>query len=189
MNRTRRRLHLGLATAAVVALASGCASARARTETTVTGPTPSTANSAEATWDAANALAESTQAIIPGDWVASDSAAEPCGTTGVRWGINRFGPSTTRSGRADVVAAVDELWARHGHPAVRSPITGDAPGVQLRSPAVGVLADGFFVEFGTTDHGSTLQLQTPCVRGDHQALNAERYAERHISTPPDVPGG
>lgn len=152
---------------------------------------PTTSNSsvaAKAAWDDANALAEATQAIVGGSWLASDSAAETCGTTGVRWGLARFGPGTDPATRETVVAEVEALWRKAGHMPIRKQLGGDAPGIEVRFPAVGSQQDGFFIDFNTTVHASTLQLQTPCTRGDVHALNSEKYGERHTNTPPDIPG-
>ncbi|WP_139199728.1 hypothetical protein [Curtobacterium sp. MCBA15_008] len=71
---------------------------------------------------------------------------------------------------------------------MRSEFGGDAPGVELRYPGASSLDNGFFIEFRSSVHGSTLQLQTPCVQGDVDALNREKYGERHTNTPPDIPG-
>jgi len=181
----------GLASSTVVvsaALLTGCSAAASGTATTTSTSDPSA--DARSAWHEADALAGATQAEVPGGWLADDSAAGPCGAagTGARWGLTRIGPSTSPSDRADVVAAVASVWSAHGYDAVERAIGGDAPGVRLRFPASGTLRDGFFIEFVTTAHASTIQLQTPCRRGDDRALNAERYAERHTDTPPDVPG-
>ncbi len=181
---TRSRLALGAILAMSTVLLPGCSAAAPEKETTMS---PSNQSDARAAWDEADALAEATQAKVAGDWVASDSAAERCGTGGVRWGATRIGPGTSGSDRADVVAAIDALWTERGYDAAEEAMSGDAPGVRLRHPSAGTLQNGFFIEFRTTAHASTLQLQTPCTPGDAAALNAERYAERHTKTPPDVP--
>lgn len=189
-----RTLRAALATAGIVALAA-CSSPPVQ-EGTVASDTDrvdvaessSNQSDARAAWDEADALAEATQAKVAGDWSASDSAAEPCGTGGVRWGATRIGPGTSGSDRADVVAAISALWTERGYDAAEEVTSGDAPGVRLRHPSADSLQNGFFIEFRTTTHASTLQLQTPCTPGDAAALNAERYAERHTKTPPDVPG-
>lgn len=149
--------------------------------------TDTASSSAKQVWDDMNAKAEATQAIIGGDWVASDTAARPCGADGVQWVITRLGPGTALASRTDELDRIDERWKAVGWKAERSDITGDAPGKQLRFPAASALEDGFFIEFGTTDHGSTLQMQTPCVPGDADSLNREKYAEKHTNTPPDIP--
>lgn len=141
---------------------------------------------AKQAWNEMNAEAEATQAIIGGDWLASDTSARPC-TNGVQWVITRGGPGSEPDTRAAELDRIDERWRAAGWEPVRSDITGDAPGQQLRYPASGVFEDGFFIEFGTTDNGSTLQIQTPCAPGDADALNREKYGEKHTNTPPYIP--
>jgi len=145
-------------------------------------------DAAEKVWRTMNAEVESSQDVVGTGWLASDTAARPCGTRGVQWVINRYGPGTSGAERTRVLDDLERRWTALGWQPVRSAITGDAPGQRLRYPANRSLDDGFFVEFGTTEHGSTLQLQTPCTPGDTTALNKEQYAERHTNTPPDVPG-
>ncbi|ROP64807.1 hypothetical protein [Curtobacterium sp. ZW137] len=139
-------------------------------------------------WDRMNAEAEATQALIGGDWLSADTAARSCGANGAQWVIARFGPSTDTDARDVALDRMETRWRAKGWDPVRSDITGDAPGKQLRYPAGNTLADGFFIEFGITEHASTLQLQTPCTPGDANALNREKYGERHTNTPPDIPG-
>ncbi|WP_069712958.1 hypothetical protein [Curtobacterium sp. ER1/6] len=145
-------------------------------------------DAAEKVWRTMNAEVESSQDVVGSGWLASDTAARACGTRGVQWVINRYGPATTGAERTRVLDDLERRWTALGWQPVRAAITGDAPGQRLRYPATRSLDDGFFVEFGTTEHGSTLQLQTPCTPGDITALNTEKYAERHTNTPPDVPG-
>ncbi|MET3637622.1 hypothetical protein [Curtobacterium oceanosedimentum] len=145
-------------------------------------------NAAKQVWQAMNTEIESSQDVVGPGWLASDTAARACGTRGVQWVINRYGPGTSAAERAEVLDGLERRWTALGWKPVRSAITGDAPGQRLRYPATRSLDDGFFVEFGTTERGSTLQLRTPCTPGDSAALNAEQYAERHTDTPPDVPG-
>lgn len=145
-------------------------------------------DSAKAVWDEMNAEIESSQAVVGTGWSASDTAARECGADGARWVINRFGPGSQPDDRGRLLDALESRWSAKGWKPVRSDLGGDAPGVQLRYPAVSSLDDGFFVEFTTTVHASTLQLQTPCTRGDVHALNSEKYGERHTNTPPDIPG-
>ncbi|MFJ3385114.1 MULTISPECIES: hypothetical protein [unclassified Curtobacterium] len=166
----------------VFALA-GCASATTPPRLRATDPA-----GAEREWDRMNAEAEATQALIGGDWRSVDTAARPCGADGVQWVITRFGPSTDTDARDVALDRMGTRWRAKGWNPVRSDITGDAPGKQLRYPAANTLADGFFIEFGITEHASTLQLQTPCTAGDANALNREKYGERHTNTPPDIPG-
>ncbi|MBA8990803.1 outer membrane murein-binding lipoprotein Lpp [Curtobacterium pusillum] len=153
-------------------------------------PSMSTTGSSDAkqVWKDADAQAEATQAILPGRWLSTDSAAGTCGTGGVRWGVSRIGPGTSKAGRAAKVEEVEENWRSLGWKPMRSELTGDAPGLQVRYPAKGVFEDGFFAEFATTEHASTLQIQTPCTPGDADQLNREKYAEKHTNTPPDIPG-
>lgn len=154
----------------------------------MTKTTTASGGAAEAAWTTANALAESTQAAVRGTWLASDSAAESCGNDGVHWGITRLGPGTDTQARSAALDGFEELWNEAGYDPDRISIGGDAPGTELRYPRSGTLDTGFFIEFGTTEHGSTLQMQTPCAPGDADALNRAKYAERHTNTPPDIPG-
>ncbi|WP_182046227.1 hypothetical protein [Curtobacterium sp. ME26] len=182
--RRARTLRAALATAGIVALAA-CSSSPAQ-EGTAASDTDEDA--AKEVWRTMNAEVESSQDVVGSGWLASDTAARACGTRGVQWVINRYGPATTGAERTRVLDDLERRWTALGWQPVRAAITGDAPGQRLRYPATRSLDDGFFVEFGTTEHGSTLQLQTPCTPGDITALNTEKYAERHTNTPPDVPG-
>lgn len=143
---------------------------------------------AKAVWDEMNAEMESSQAVLGSGWLSSDTAARACGADGARWVLNRFGPGTQPGDRDGLLDALATRWAPKGWAPVRSEFGGDAPGVQLRYPAASSLDNGFFIEFRSSVHGSTLQLQTPCVQGDVDALNHEKYGERHTNTPPDIPG-
>lgn len=145
-------------------------------------------SAAKSTWDTANSLAEATQKAVGGAWVGSDSAAEQCGESGARWGLTRIGPGTDPGARDRTISAVEALWADSGLTPTRRALGGDAPGVEVRFPAAGTRDDGFFIEFATTVHGSTIGMQTPCTPGDVDALNREKYGERHTNTPPDIPG-
>ncbi|OEI67801.1 hypothetical protein Cus16_2551 [Curtobacterium sp. ER1/6] len=182
--RRAQTLRAALATAGIVAL-TACSSTPVQ-EKTVASDTDQDA--AEKVWRTMNAEVESSQDVVGSGWLASDTAARACGTRGVQWVINRYGPATTGAERTRVLDDLERRWTALGWQPVRAAITGDAPGQRLRYPATRSLDDGFFVEFGTTEHGSTLQLQTPCTPGDITALNTEKYAERHTNTPPDVPG-
>lgn len=149
----------------------------------------STASSdAKRVWDEMNSRAETSQALVGGDWLASDTSARVCGTGGVQWAVSRIGPGTSADDRVSVADKVESQWRELGWKPVRSELTGDAPGLQLRYPGAGTFEDGFYVEFATTEHGSTIALQTPCTPGDVDSLNREKYAEKHTNTPPDVPG-
>lgn len=147
-----------------------------------------TNGSAEQTWDQMNARAESTQAFLPGAWSASDTAARPCGSGGAQWVISRIGPGTPTGSREATVAAIHAHWKQFGWEPVRSTTGGDAPSTRLRYPGSLSFDDGFFIDFETTVHGSTLALQTPCAPGDYDALNRAKYGERHTNTPPFVSG-
>ncbi|TCK63725.1 hypothetical protein [Curtobacterium sp. PhB136] len=167
-------------------LIDGCSGSG--TEPTMADAKTAGVGSAEIAWTAGNALAESTQDAVGGSWLASDSAAEACGADGARWGITRLGPGTDKHTRADTVDRIERLWRSAGYEPVRTHIGGDAPGTQLRYPSAGTFDDGFFIEFGTTEYGSTVEMQTPCAPGDADALNREKYGERHTNTSPDIPG-
>lgn len=151
-------------------------------------PTDPAQQAAKARWDEANSLAEATQELVGGSWSSSDSAAERCGEEGARWGLTRLGPGTDPDERAAIASAVEALWTGAGHVPSSKALGGDAPGLELRFPQTGVQPDGFFVEFRTTQHGSTVAMQTACTGGDVDELNRERYGERHTNTPPDIPG-
>lgn len=152
-------------------------------------PSMSTTDSADAkrVWSEANTRAEVTQAVVPGKWLSSDTAARAC-SGGVQWVVNRIGPGTDPSQREAVIGDIEAHWRSLGWKPTRSELTGDAPGQQVRYPASGVFEDGFFAEFSTTENASTLQIQTPCTPGDVDQLNREKYAEKHTNTPPDIPG-
>ncbi|WIB76967.1 hypothetical protein DEJ28_15110 [Curtobacterium sp. MCPF17_002] len=143
---------------------------------------------AKRVWDSMNTAVEASQAIVGPGWLASDTAARACGADGVQWVINRFGPGTQPDDRVAKLEELERRWDAKGWKPVRSDFGGDAPGVMLRYPAASSLDDGFFIEFSTTRHGSTLQLQTPCTQGVVDDLNREKYGERHTNTPPDIPG-
>lgn len=149
--------------------------------------TSSSSAGAEDTWYEMNAEAEATQAIVGGDWLASDTAARSCGSSSVEWVITRLGPGTDRGSRDDVVDRIDERWRAAGWKPVRSDFVGGVSGQQLRFPASSAFDDGFFVEFRTTEHGSSVTIQTPCAPGDAGALNREKYGEKHTNTPPNLP--
>lgn len=119
--------------------------------------------SAKAAWDDLNQRVESTQSSVPGRWEASDSGASPCGTSEARWGITRLGPGASADDRRRIIDQIEAAWKANGWEPTRSTIGGDAPGLQLRHPAGGVLDDGFFVEVGITGYGSSIEAQTPRV--------------------------
>lgn len=177
-------------TLVITALAACLALAGCTTDGALKEPQMPTTGSdgAKAVWDEMNAEIESSQDIVGTGWLASDTAARVCGAAGVQWVLTRFGPGTHPDERDDLLGALETRWDAKGWRAVRSDFGGDAPGVQLRYPAASSLEDGFFVEFRSSVHGSTLQLQTPCTLGDVDDLNRERYGERHTNTPPDIPG-
>jgi hypothetical protein len=183
------RHHLPL-TAPIAALTlclitAGCSSTPVPKEPSMTA---SDNAAAKKVWQEMNAEAESAQATLEGDWLASDTAARACGSGGAQWVITRFGPGTEAAHRDDLLKELSTRWSAKGWNPTRSTITGDAPGVQLRYPDSVSLNNGFFVEFRTTEHGSSLQIQTPCTPGDVDQLNREKYAEKHTNTPPDIPG-
>jgi hypothetical protein len=149
--------------------------------TTPSGSTAA-ASSAKSAWDDLDQKVESTQAIIPGEWEASDSGASECGTSGARWGIARLGSGASADDRARLIDQVGAAWKADGWTPTRTELGGDAPGLQLRYPAVGSLDDGFFIELGITEHGTSIQAQTPCAPGDVDALNEEQYAYNHQNT-------
>jgi hypothetical protein len=139
-------------------------------------------------WDEFDARAEAVQAVVGGEWLASDTAARLCATEGVQWVISRFGPPTSAGNRDRVLTALTSQWRATGWRPERIATTGDFPGSQLRYPAASTMSDGFFVRFRTNANGSSLQMQTPCTPGDADQLNREKYAEKHTNTPPDIPG-
>lgn len=140
------------------------------------------ATSAKSAWDDLNQKVESTQAMVPGTWEASDSGASPCGTSGAQWGITRLGPGANGEDRTHIIDEIETAWKDNDWKPTRSKIGGDAPGLQLRYPAAGVFDDGFFVEIGITEYGSSIQAQTPCAHGNADALNDEQYAYEHQNT-------
>jgi hypothetical protein len=174
--------------ALVVAILAGCSANAVTPQEQEPSTSPTDSSDAKQVWNDANAQAEATQAVVSGRWLASDSDADPCGTGGVHWGVSRIGPGTSEAERAAKVAAVEDQWRELGWKPTKSEFGGDAPGLQVRYPASGVLEDGFFAEFDTTVHASTLQMQTPCTPGDADQLNREKYAQKHTNTPPDIPG-
>lgn len=148
------------------------------------------AASAKSAWDDLNRQVEATQAMVPGKWEASDSGATPCGTSGAQWGITRLGPGASAEDRPRVIDQIEAAWKDNGWKPTRSKIGGDAPGLQLRYPAGGSFDDGFFIEIGMTEYGTSIQGQTPCARGNPDALNDEQYAYEHQNTtrlPSDSP--
>lgn len=148
------------------------------------------ATSAKSAWDDLNQKIESTQALVPGKWEASDSGASQCGTSGAQWGITRLGPGASAEDRTRIIDQIEGVWKGNGWKPTRSKIVGDAPGLQLRYPAGGIFDDGFFVEIGITEYGSSIQAQTPCAHGDADTLNDEQYAYEHQKTtrlPSDTP--
>jgi hypothetical protein len=145
-------------------------------------------DNAKAVWDEMNAEIESSQAVLGTGWLASDTAARACGAGGAQWVLTRFGPGSQPDERDDLLGRLATRWEAKGWEAVRSEFGGDAPGVQLRYPGASSFDDGFFIEFRSSVHGSTLQLQTPCTPGDVDELNREKYGETHTQTPPYLPG-
>lgn len=190
MTTPRSRVTAAVAIGAVVMslVFTGCSNAQPETEPPMTTSTSSDSDQAKTAWDDANALAEAAQRAVGGSWTATDSAAERCQNGAVRWGLLRVGPPISTDQRSAVLDSVAELWRAAGYEPVRKSLGGDAPGTELRYPEVDTLPNGFFIEFGTTDNASTLQMQTPCTPGDADQLNREKYAEKHTNTPPDIPG-
>lgn len=137
------------------------------------------AASAKDEWDRLSALVAQTQRIIGGSWRPVDSSASACGGGGAQWGLTRLGRGTTTDERPALIAQIERLWRTHSWLLERSAIGGDAPGTQLRFPASGVDERGFFIELGTTEHGTAIQAQTPCAPGDVDQLNTEQYAYHH----------
>lgn len=182
----RPRYHLRVAVA-VLALGLALSSCSTRSSQEA-GMSHGPSDSAERVWDATNERVETTQALVEGPWLAYDTAARGCGSTGAQWLVSRIGPGSDPGSRTRLLAAVEERWSGFGWSAVRSTIGGDAPGDRLRYPSAGSTNEGFFVELTTNAHATTITVQTPCATGDVAALNAEAYAERHTTTPPDVPG-
>ncbi|TDN42254.1 hypothetical protein EDF64_11331 [Curtobacterium flaccumfaciens] len=171
------------ATAVVTALAIGFGVTACSPRPTSVGP-----SHAKSVWDSVNAEIEASQAVVGTGWLSSDTAARECGVDGAQWVLTRFGPGTHPGERNAQFDELSARWEAMGWRPVRSDFGGVNPGVQLRYPAASSLDDGFFIEYRSTQHGSTLQLQTPCTQGDVDALNREKYGERHTNTPPDIPG-
>lgn len=169
-------------------ISAGCSAPDREREPEVSPSNSASSDPAKTAWNDANSLAEATQDLVGGSWLGSDSAAEPCGESGVRWGLTRLGPGTEPGVRAKVLTAVEELWTRAGYVPTGKQFGGDAPGAELRYPRTGTKEDGYFIEFRTTVNGTTIAMQTPCTIGDVEDLNREKYAERHTTTPPDIPG-
>lgn len=188
----RSLLILG-ATGAAVLMIAGCSNSRPDEEPNVNRPSARSeprATDAKAAWDGLNERIESTQSMVPGEWEASDSGASACGTSGAQWGITRLGPGASADDRTRIIDRIETAWKNYGWEPTRSTFGGDAPGLQLRYPAGGVFDDGFFVEIGITEYGSSIQAQTPCAQGDANALNDEQYAYEHQDTtrlPPAAP--
>ena len=180
------RMLAGATVAVTVPVVLGGCSTRQDPEMHTTSTTGSAA--AKDVWDRMNRSVEATQSIVGGDWSAWDTAARPCGENGAQWVVSRIGRGTDPARRAELLHAIEQQWLTIGWRPVESDITGDAPGKQLRFPGASALPGGFFVEFGTTVHASTVALQTPCAPGDVVDLNTEQYAERHTNTPPGIPG-
>ncbi|KQO59968.1 hypothetical protein [Curtobacterium sp. Leaf261] len=148
------------------------------------------ASGAKSAWDDLNQKVESTQAMVGGEWEASDTGATACGSSGAQWGITRLGPGASPGDRERIIDEIETAWKANGWKPTRTKIGGDAPGLQLRYPAAGTFDDGFFIELGITDYGSSMQSQTPCEPGDADALNDEQYAYNHQNTtrlPSDSP--
>jgi hypothetical protein len=185
---SKRRALALLPAALVLAILAGCSADPVTPQEQGPSVSPTGSSGAKHVWGEADARAEATQSIVPGRWLASDTAARSCGADGVQWVVNRIGPGTNEADRAAKVAAVEHQWRGLGWKPTRSKLTGDAPGAEVRYPASGVFQNGFFAEFATTENASTLQMQTPCTPGDADRLNREKYAERHTNTPPDIPG-
>lgn len=147
-------------------------------------------SSAKAAWDDLNRKVESTQAMIGGKWEISDSGATACGSSDAQWAITRLGPGAGADDRARLIDQIVVAWKGNGWTPARGHIGGDAPGLQLRYPAGGSFDDGFFIELGMTDHGTSIQARTPCAPGDMDSLNKEQYAYNHQNTtrlPSDSP--
>lgn len=145
--------------------------------------------SAKAEWIALSAQIAETQAIVGETWTSVDSAAGDCGVSGVQWGIGRLGPGVNASDRRALFERIEAAWQANGWTPTLTTLGGDAPGLQLRYPAAGGFEDGFFVEIGSTVHGTSIGAQTPCARGDVDALNEEQFAYNHAPgvTRPESP--
>lgn len=179
----RTRLAVGCALTAVMLL-TACAREDVREDHRM-GTTTTDSSAAKAVWRGLSTRVAETQRIVGGDWVFSDTNARECGSGGAQWGITRLGPGVAKSEREALFDRVEAVWKANGWDAVRTPLPGDTPGLQLRYPAAGSLDGGFFVEFAATVHGATIDAQTGCAAGDVDELAREQFA--YHNTPGRTP--
>ncbi|KQO63415.1 hypothetical protein ASF23_03895 [Curtobacterium sp. Leaf261] len=142
-------------------------------------------SAAKSEWLDLSEKAAATQNIVGGDWEYVDSNADDCGDGGAHWGITRLGPGVPEAERNDLFDRVQTAWKAFGWDAARTKLGGDAPGLQLRYPASGVREDGFYIEFDSTVHGTTIGAQTSCAAGDVDQLAKEQFA--YNNTPGRTP--
>lgn len=133
-------------------------------------------SAAKHSWLELTTRVEATQQIVGGDWEVSDTNSRKCADGSVNWGVTRLGPGVATADRAALFDRVEVAWKAFGWHAVRTRIGGESPGLQLRYPTGGALDDGFFVELGSTVHGTTIDAQTACTAGDVDQLNREQFA-------------
>jgi hypothetical protein len=137
-------------------------------------------SSAKAEWRVLSEQVAQTQSIVGGTWESVDTSARQCSEDGAQWAITRIGPGVSATERDALMDRVERAWAKNGWKPARTHITGDAPGLQLRFPAGGFDDRRFFIELGSTVHGTTIQAQTPCAPGDVDQLNREQFAYNHM---------
>ncbi|KQO63413.1 hypothetical protein [Curtobacterium sp. Leaf261] len=136
-------------------------------------------SAAKSEWLHLSKRIEATQNFIGGDWEFIDSNARDCGDGGVQWVIGRIGPGVPAAERRALFDEVEAAWKANGWDPVRTHFGGDAPGEMLRYPASGVMDDGFYVEFDSTVHATTMGAQTPCAAGDGDQLAKEQFADNN----------
>jgi hypothetical protein len=149
--------------------------------------TSTDSSAAKSEWIDLSEKTAATQDIVGGEWEYVDSNADECGSGGAHWGITRLGPGVSAAERNVLFDRVQAAWEAYGWDAARTKLGGDAPGLKLRYPARGVMEDGFYIEFDSTAHGTTIGAQTPCAAGDVDALAEEQFAYKNTPGLPPTP--
>ena len=123
-------------------------------------------------------LLEAAQNAIGGEWEGSDTGARACGLPGgdegAAYGLNRRGAGVEQAQQQAVIDAIVAAWADNDVDAVvtTKPEVNDVVVTQLRYPASGVEADGFYAEVWISWRASSVSGQTRCASGDSAEINA-----------------
>lgn len=174
----RSRLIVAAALIGSIVTVTGCARYDPSEEPIMTASDPH-AVSAKARWLEFSEQIAATQAIVGGTWESVDTAASECGAAGAQWGIGRLGPGVPEADRHALYERIETAWRAFGWDPTLTKLYNEEAGLQLRYPASGGFDDGFFVEIGSSVHGTSIGGQTPCGVGDVDALNEEHFADEH----------